>query len=785
MTLTVFIGESRNSQIYTKKTFKSFEAFVDSNLFDSREILTSREQYHKLPKAAQGSIKDGPNILACTLNPNDRGEHKRANANVDKINFIAVDIDEVLEEVDFKPLDDYEYVMYETATSTPEAPRYRLFVNCTGVTPPIYKEALNTIFGKLGLSHLKKNKALAVSQLYYLPSHFIGDPDCEVVYNPGKRPFSGEEIDFTVCAPSTPISERPPVFENPDGPTLAKLLSYISPEYRHNFETGEITDTVIGGAMWQGYLGAIKAEFPEQIEEVLAWARQAPTQYVSDDDVLGDWERARPPASEDDMSILSLVKVASLRGYRVTDVTRFFNQLDTDSQFDIFNRDHALVMLGGKTVVYHGLKTRNDINFASLSEFKNFHKHLIKFIPQEKGPPKVVEFVTYWQRDERAQRYLYGTCLEHDPKKVDPQQLNLWRGMRVKPDPTGSWSMMHDFLHDIMCQGDKEHYEYAMRWLAWTVQNPTDPTGACFVVRGAKGVGKSFFFEHFAQLFHKQMWISIAKAEDVVGKFNGILTNKCFVISEEALFAGNKEHDKVLKAITTQGDRTVEFKGKDSFNTKNTLSLAMVSNEDWVIPATSDERRYFVLDILPTHKNDRDFFAAMEAQLEENDDSGYKAMLYDLLRIDTTGFKFTEPPRTKGLGDQIVASLGYLDQWLLDLAQHFTIKTDMISGDQWYPVVDIHTLYDSFFAWCEKHKLGKYDLLTLHQFARRIKPIIYNRKQRFKIGEKEYNTMGYTLGTPVEFVQQLSTHFGVELEYQVKCAVEFMNPDDEEDELLK
>lgn len=75
----------------------------------------------------------------------------------------------------------------------------------------------------------------------------------------------------------------------------------------------------------------------------------------------------------------------------------------------------------------------------------------------------------------------------------------------------------------------------------------------------------------------------------------------------------------------------------------------MASNSDWVVPASLEARRFFVLDV----RDDRmDDFAYFNAIVDELDRGGYQAMLYDLLRMDLTGFNIAKFPKTAALQQQ-------------------------------------------------------------------------------------------------------------------------------------
>ena len=60
----------------------------------------------------------------------------------------------------------------------------------------------------------------------------------------------------------------------------------------------------------------------------------------------------------------------------------------------------------------------------------------------------------------------------------------------------------------------------------------------------------------------------------------------------------------------------IEPKGIDPFMMPNRLKILMASNADWVVPASADERRYFVLDVSNARRGDHAYFEALHAALE-------------------------------------------------------------------------------------------------------------------------------------------------------------------------
>jgi hypothetical protein len=108
-----------------------------------------------------------------------------------------------------------------------------------------------------------------------------------------------------------------------------------------------------------------------------------------------------------------------------------------------------------------------------------------------------------------------------------------------------------------------------------------------------------------------------------------------------------------------------EPKGVDAFQWRNRLSLLIVANEGWVVPASHDERRYAVNNISEAMKQREDYFVPLFAEIHGD---GPAAMLYDLQRMNLNGWHpRTSVPQTKALIEQKMASLTGLEQWWTSL----------------------------------------------------------------------------------------------------------------------
>src|SRR5262249_56483455 len=134
--------------------------------------------------------------------------------------------------------------------------------------------------------------------------------------------------------------------------------------------------------------------------------------------------------------------------------------------------------------------------------------------------------------------------------------------------------------------------------------------GVAVVLRGAEGVGKGVLARQFGRLFGAH-FRHVMQAKHLVGHFNAHLQQCSVLFADEAFFAGDRAHEGILKALITEETLLVEPKGIDTFVVRNALHLIMSSNNEWVIPAGADARRFFVLDVASTYMRNLAYFAAI------------------------------------------------------------------------------------------------------------------------------------------------------------------------------
>ncbi len=330
------------------------------------------------------------------------------------------------------------------------------------------------------------------------------------------------------------------------------------------------------------------------------------------------------------------------------------------------------------------LKGRVKLGHQSFAEFQNANLNKLVPLVDEKGQVRYEPQGHYWLRHGNRREYWRVVFLPG--LKAKPNLLNLWgKGFSYKAKK-GDCSLYLAHLRDIICNGNEEHYQYTIKWMARGVQRPWERGHVALVWRGDKGPGKNVAADAFAKLFGSHA-MTITQAEHLVGRFNAHLRAKCVLIANEAFYAGNKQHEATLKGLVTDVTLPIEQKFVDAETDVNLLHLIVLSNNDWVVPATEKERRFFMVDVSDARIGDYAYFAALQRQLETG---GYEALLHHLSNeINITDFNVRDVPKTEALRSQMAMSLTGVDAVWYECLQRGELPGQFIKGTFWLRSSDL------------------------------------------------------------------------------------------------
>ncbi len=322
-----------------------------------------------------------------------------------------------------------------------------------------------------------------------------------------------------------------------------------------------------------------------------------------------------------------------------------------------FNERFMVIQnFGGKCVVAEEvpdeLLDRSRLSAMTFDSFRNAFSNRQKEIGNDESIPIAVWWTLHRER-RQYERIVFS------PEREMPGCYNLWRGFAVEPIPGDGCDLFLRHVKDVLCGGVAAHYDYLVKWMANCVQHPGKPGQVAVVLKGRQGSGKSFFVKMFGHLFGRH-FLAITDSRRLVGNFNSHLQDVVLLFADEAFYAGDKKHESNLKGLITEAGIAIEGKGRDIEYQRNCLHLIMASNEDWAVPASLDDRRFFILNVTDGNRNKRRVFDQIEAGLKAG---GFGALLHLLLNMDLSEFSVGARPETEALKQEKLNSMSPIHAW--------------------------------------------------------------------------------------------------------------------------
>lgn len=371
--------------------------------------------------------------------------------------------------------------------------------------------------------------------------------------------------------------------------------------------------------------------------------------------------------------------------------------------FDKLNKEYAFVLSGGAHhILWETTNATGGYDLVHLNE-QSFHKKFASERIQvgDKSLPLTSEWIKY------PKRRTYDGIVFMPQQRAPARFFNLWRGFScapwpddkpVTPEAQESVDMFLAHARENVCNGDSKLFNWLMGYFAHLIQRPWEKPLVALVFRGEKGVGKNALIERVGALLGGHFLVT-SNRRYLVGNFNGHLENCLMFVLDEAFWSGDKQAEGVLKDLITGKHHVIEHKGKEHYLVDNRTRVAIIGNEEWIVPASADERRFAVFDVGPGRKQDRDFFRAMREQMEAG---GYPLLLRTLQRWRIGDIDVDAAPSTGALLDQKHASLEPLHKWWhLCLYEGRIVASDFAAG--WTETIDCDRFRAAFHRWCREH----------------------------------------------------------------------------------
>jgi hypothetical protein len=333
-------------------------------------------------------------------------------------------------------------------------------------------------------------------------------------------------------------------------------------------------------------------------------------------------------------------------------------------RINIYNSQFAVIKAGNVRILseYVDHRGRPTFDLLSLNDFRLWCANDFIGLPDGNGGIEKVEAPRLWLTSPNRREY---SGVVFQPGKETPGFYNLWRGFAVTPRQDGSCELFKAHLRDNVCRGNEELFRWVFSWFAHIFQHPADKCGTALVLRGKQGVGKTIVGKTIGHLIGKH-FLKVANPRYVIGRFNAHMESLLLLHCDEAFWAGDHAAEGLIKDLITGEDHLVERKGVEAIRVDNYVRVLICGNEDWLVPAGLDERRFAVLDVGTAHQQDAAYFRAMEEELVAG---GYQRLMYELRTFDLSSVNLRITPKTEALLDQKIETLGDKQRWWFNILQ--------------------------------------------------------------------------------------------------------------------
>jgi len=396
------------------------------------------------------------------------------------------------------------------------------------------------------------------------------------------------------------------------------------------------------------------------------------------------------------------------------------------------NIKYAVVPMGNKMSILNIVK--DEIRFFSPGDF-NLALQNRTAIDDSGSEPKQIPASKWWLKHPDRKEYKKVDFL---PEIETPDGVfNMWKGFAVKPKGgLEDIPLFHELIDDVICSGNEQWTVYLWGWLAHMVQFPHEKPGVAVVLRSdAQGVGKSRFAEYVGSLLGRH-FRTVTHGRHIHGNFNSHLKDTLMLFGDEAVWGGEKSTESVLKQLITEPSMIIEMKGKDVFEVSSYLRLMLATNSEWAAPVSLTDRRYFVLNVANSRKNDHEFFKQL---IYEQNNGGSESLLQALLDFDLSNFEVRNIPETPARLDQKLLSMDILQKWWVDVLsdEDFTIGEKVLDLDNYNRIV-ISDLTTSFDEYAKEHN-PKHRLWSVKRFCGQFRKLVSNVEvKRRGSGPREY-----------------------------------------------
>lgn len=240
-------------------------------------------------------------------------------------------------------------------------------------------------------------------------------------------------------------------------------------------------------------------------------------------------------------------------------------------------------------------------NSGLKKSFKMFYKETVELKTKQKEKLISVKFEDIV--DECINMYKATDVI---PEGINDKDIfNLWRGFAAKMVSDDKYDAVKvdtylNFIKEVICNDNEEHYIIVINWLASMVQRPSKIIPIFLLLISQQGSGKSVFVD-LLQKYVVGLHVSYKHntLEDVFTNFNSWMESCVLnVIEEIPAFrdSGDSRWNK-FKDIVSSDRQFINNKGETIYEVKSLLHIIINTNHRYSLPCEQSDRRCFALEV--------------------------------------------------------------------------------------------------------------------------------------------------------------------------------------------
>lgn len=330
-------------------------------------------------------------------------------------------------------------------------------------------------------------------------------------------------------------------------------------------------------------------------------------------------------------------------------LNKYFGTVLHDSKYKIINRS-----IPGRII----FMTKKDFVDSLAHE-----KMLITTTdPQNNVKAKFEPVTKYWLEHKNHKQF--GVVV-FDPRKPhnweEDKDFNLFNDFGIKAKKGQCYKTLQ-YIKNVLCGGNKEHYRWLMAWCAQMFQKPEEKPETAVAIQGEEeGTGKSFFPQILAKLLdgkeygnaHK-LYFTTSNPKMITGDFSGHLEHCILLHAEEAFRAESDREDSIIKNLISEDNLSINAKNIEAKLSKNFIRLILTGNPPHIVKAGRFARRFLVLKISSKYRLNTAYFKELSDELTRG---GYEALMYYFMHYPIHKFNLRIVLKTEGLLEQKLDSM--------------------------------------------------------------------------------------------------------------------------------